>query len=135
VPVRLTAPQETFVRWARVARVATISPDGMPHVVPICPALHDGKVYFATPGTTRKARNLQASPRIALAFDDYVEEWDALRGLMIQGRAKLIRRGLRWQELRDLLQEKYQQYPIVSPIVDGDVIVEVTIDRVAGDVS
>jgi nitroimidazol reductase NimA-like FMN-containing flavoprotein (pyridoxamine 5'-phosphate oxidase superfamily) len=134
VPVRLSAPQETFLRWARVARVATLSPDGMPHVVPICPLLHQGKVYFATPGSSRKARNLVSDPRISLAFDDYVEDWDGLRGLTIQGRARLLRRGNRWRELRDLFNEKYPQYPIVSPIVDGDVIVEVTIDRLLGEV-
>ena len=134
MPVRFTAPQETFLRWARVARVATISPDGSPHVVPICPLLHEGRIYFATPGTTRKARNLRANPRVALTFDEYVEDWDALRGLMVQGRAKLIRRGLRWQGLRDMFNEKYQQYPMVSPIVDGDVMVEVTIDRVVGEI-
>ena len=132
--VRLTPAQETFLRYARVARMATVGPEGMPHVVPICPLLHEGRLYVATEARSRKVANLGANARVALSFDDYVEEWSALRGLMVQGRAKLIRRGLRFRELRDLFYGKFPQYPEVSPIVEGDAIVEVRIDRVAGEV-
>lgn len=132
--VRLTPAQEAFLCHARVARMATVDTEGMPHVVPICPVLDRDKIYVATPKASRKVRNLRASPKVAFAFDDYVEEWNGLRGLLIQGRAKLIARGERFRELRNLFYAKFPQYPEVAPIGEGDVIVEVRIDHLVGEV-
>ncbi len=132
--VRLTPAQEGFLRVARVARMATVGPDGSPHVVPVCPLLDRGMVYVATGAASRKVANLQANPRVALVFDDYVEDWGHLRGLMVQGRARLIRRGPRFDELRELFYAKFPQYPDAAPIGRGDVIVEVRIERVAGEI-
>lgn len=128
--VRIDARVAHFLRHARVARMATTGADGAPHVVPVCPVLDRGRVYVATAGGSRKVRNLEADPRVAIVFDDYVEDWNALRQVMIRGRARLLRRGLRWNELRELFYEKFHQYPEVAPIVHGDVIVEVAIDEV-----
>jgi PPOX class probable F420-dependent enzyme len=130
MPARLTPDVERFLRVARVARMATTGVDGLPHVVPVCPVLDRGRVYAATGGRSRKVRNLEADPRVALVFDDYVEDWGALRHVLVRGRARLIRRGLRWNELRELFYEKFPQYPDEAPIVHGDVMVEVAIDQV-----
>jgi len=56
----------------RVCRVATAGGRGMPHLVPVCQALAGGKIYFAAGSDGRKAH---------------------LKGVMVQGRARLIPRG------------------------------------------
>jgi len=128
--VRIDPRVEPFLRHARVARMATTGTDGLPHVVPVCPVLDRGRVYVATEGSSRKVRNLEAYPRVAIVFDDYVEDWNALRQVMLRGRARLIRRGLRWNELRELFDAKFQQYPEMAPIGHGDVIVEIAPEEV-----
>ena len=51
----------------RIYWLATVSPDGRPHVRPILGLWLDGAFYFITAETTRKARNLAADPRCAIA--------------------------------------------------------------------
>ncbi|HWO70881.1 MAG TPA: pyridoxamine 5'-phosphate oxidase family protein [Actinomycetota bacterium] len=129
-PVRIDPRVEPFLRHARVARMATTGADGVPHVVPVCPVLDRGRIYVATGGGSRKVRNLEADPRVAIVFDDYVEDWNALRQVMLRGRARLIRRGLRWNELRELFNAKFPQYPEMAPIGHGDVFVEIVPEEV-----
>jgi general stress protein 26 len=50
--------------------VATVRPDGRPHLTPIWFAVHDDKWYFVTVPTAVKARNLQHNSRISLALED-----------------------------------------------------------------
>lgn len=50
--------------------VATVRPDGRPHLTPIWFAVHDGRWYFVTVPGSVKARNLQQNPRVSLALED-----------------------------------------------------------------
>lgn len=50
--------------------VATVRPDGRPHLVPIWFVVDDGHWYICTAPDSVKARNLQANPQIALALED-----------------------------------------------------------------
>jgi len=125
--------EREFVRWARVARLATVGSDGAPHVVPICPILHGEKILFASEAATAKVRNIRADPRVALAFDDYVEDWNALRGVTVHGTARIVEAGPEWELGRRLLYEKYPQYEAVAPITEGQtVLVEVAVERILG---
>jgi hypothetical protein len=51
-------------RLARADRywVASVSPDGSPHVMPVWAVWLDGGLWFSTGGRSRKARNLRARP-------------------------------------------------------------------------
>lgn len=120
-----------FVDAARVARLATATPDGRLHVVPICPALDGERIVISTE-PTQKVRNLEADPRVGLAFDDYDEDWSKLRGVSVSGRATIHRDGPVWDRGRWLLYEKYPQYVDDSPIEPGrTLMLEVEIDWVA----
>ena len=56
---------------ARPARLATVRPDGRPHLAPIWIALdEDDSIVFTTGATTAKGRAIQADPRVALCVDD-----------------------------------------------------------------
>ena len=74
---------------ARKMQLATINPDGTPHLVTIFSALIDGRIAFWTYRKAQKARNLARDPRLSClveAGEDYFE----LRGVSIQGRARLV---------------------------------------------
>lgn len=96
-------------------------------MVPVCHVLDDGRIYFGSGRDATKVRNLQKDPRVALVVDLYAEDWDSIKGAMVQGRATLIRGGPKFRKVRALLYKKYPQYPLDSALDESDsVIVEVT---------
>jgi nitroimidazol reductase NimA-like FMN-containing flavoprotein (pyridoxamine 5'-phosphate oxidase superfamily) len=115
------------VQWERVCRVATVSAAGVPHLVPVCHVLRDGKLYFGSGKKGPKVRNLRANPRVTVTVDTYSDAWSGLRGVMVQGTARLIERGPRFRRIRALLYRKYPQYPAEAALGEADsLIVEVT---------
>ena len=124
--VRLKKQLARLVALERVCRVATAGRTGIPHVVPVAHVLADAKLYFASESDAKKVQNLRANARIAVTVDLYSEEWENLKGVMIQGTVALIERGPRFRKVRRLLYEKFPQYPAEAGLEEGDVIVEIT---------
>jgi len=125
--MRLKKAVADLIHRERVSRVATAGATGMPHVVPVCHVVADGKIYFASGDDGRKVLNLRANPRVAVCVDLYSEAWCHLKGVMVQGRATLIARGPRFRRIRALLYRKYPQYPDEAALDESDsVLVEVT---------
>ena len=128
---KLTAAAAELIRWARVSRVATVSAEGVPHLVPVCHVLAGRKLYFGSGSDATKVRNVKANPRITVTVDEYSDHWAGLKGVMLQGHARLIERGPEFTRIRDLLYEKYPQYPKEAALATSDsVIIEVTPSRV-----
>jgi PPOX class probable F420-dependent enzyme len=50
--------------------VATVRPDGAPHLMAVWGVWLDGALYFSTGPATRKARNLRADPRCTISIED-----------------------------------------------------------------
>lgn len=50
--------------------MATVRPDGRPHLVPIWFVWLDGSFYLCTSKKSVKGRNLQENPQIALSLED-----------------------------------------------------------------
>ena len=50
-----------FVASARVGRLATSTPDGIPHVVPVCYALVDDSIYVGLDAKTEGSRRHEAA--------------------------------------------------------------------------
>jgi nitroimidazol reductase NimA-like FMN-containing flavoprotein (pyridoxamine 5'-phosphate oxidase superfamily) len=123
--VRLRKAVAKLLTHERVCRVATAGESAL-HAVPVCQVLEGGRLYFGSDRTSLKVRNLKKDPRIAVVVDLYAEDWDFLKGAMIQGTAKLIRRGPQFRKIRTLLYKKYPQYPGAGALEESDsVIVEV----------
>jgi PPOX class probable F420-dependent enzyme len=130
-PTRLDKTLTEFVTCERVSRVATTGTAGMPHIVPVCHVLAGGKIFFASGDDTRKVKNLRENPRVTVTVDVYSDHWGTLKGVMVQGRARLIERGPRFRRVRDLLYRKYPQYRREAAISPSDsVVVEVTPSRI-----
>jgi PPOX class probable F420-dependent enzyme len=81
---------------ARVARLATVSGDGRPHLVPIVFALVGDVVWSAVdakPKTTRALRrlaNIEATGRASVLVDAYDEDWSALWWVRVDGAAQVL---------------------------------------------
>jgi PPOX class probable F420-dependent enzyme len=81
---------------ARVARLATASADGRPHLVPIVFAMQGNRVYSAVDAKPKRTRNLRRltnvaeNPAVSLLVDEYSEDWDALWWVRGDGRGRVL---------------------------------------------
>lgn len=72
--MRALSPAEidAFLRYGtRTLKVATLRPDGAPHVVPVWFVVDGDDLVFTTSSGSVKARNLRADPRISACVDDH----------------------------------------------------------------
>jgi pyridoxamine 5'-phosphate oxidase family protein len=77
----------------RLARVATVGPDGTPHVAPVGWRFDPDHEWFEVGGMdltrTRKFRDVARTGRAALVIDDVLPPWQP-RGVEVRGRAEAI---------------------------------------------
>lgn len=78
-----------FLSGQRHMSVATLDPDGWPHLVAMWYVLRDGAVHFWTYGKSRKAVNLRRDDRITCLVEAG-ERYDELRGVSLAGRGVLL---------------------------------------------
>lgn len=125
--MRLKRKVAQLIERERVCRVATVNENGMPHLVPVCAVLANGRIYFASGNDARKVKNLEKNPQVAVTVDLYSDDWAHIKGVMVQGTVKLFARGPRFRKIRDLLYVKYPQYRTDAALATSDsVVVEVT---------
>jgi PPOX class probable F420-dependent enzyme len=109
------------VRDARVARLATVTSSGRPHLVPCCFALAGEVVYSAIdakPKSTiavRRLANLRANPYAALLVDHYSEDWSTLWWIRVDGRGRVLDGGAERATAIGVLTEKYPVYLAEPP--------------------
>lgn len=65
------------------AHIATVRPDGSPHVAKVWPAVDGDTIWIGTRATSGKARNLRANPLAALMFEAQGEAY-------VSGEAELV---------------------------------------------
>jgi nitroimidazol reductase NimA-like FMN-containing flavoprotein (pyridoxamine 5'-phosphate oxidase superfamily) len=124
---KLSGKAAALVAGERVCRIATASSEGQPHLVPVCHVLAAGKLYIGSGDDGAKVRNLRTNPRVTVTVDLYSDYWAGLKGVMVQGTAKVIERGPAFQRARKKLYEKYPQYPKEAALSPSDsVILEIT---------
>jgi len=66
----LTEGVRRLIEGVNVAHLATLSPDGAPHVVPVWVAIEGDRIVFHTDPRSRKARNVARDPRVAISITD-----------------------------------------------------------------
>jgi len=94
--VTFTEEEVAFLTQSRLARVATASSDGQPHVVPVVYEF-DGTAFYFTGWHLEKSlkfRNLVQNKKVAMVIDDLVtvSPWRP-RGVEVRGVADLGREG------------------------------------------
>jgi len=101
---------------ARVGRLATVTAEGRPHVVPCCFALLGDTAYSAVdakPKSTlalRRLDNLRANPHASLLVDHYDEDWTALWWIRVDGDGRVVEDGAEHATALAALADKYDQY-------------------------
>jgi len=118
-----------------VARLATITTDGIPHLVPVVFAVggdSNDVVYTAVdakPKTTQRLRrlaNIENNPQASLLVDHYADDWTQLWWVRVDGVAAIHRDDEAMRTGYRLLRAKYAQYQSVA--LNGPVIA-VTVRR------
>jgi PPOX class probable F420-dependent enzyme len=106
---------------ARIARLATVSADGSPHLVPMVFALDGTRLISAVdhkPKATtalRRLDNIAVNPFVSVLVDDYDDDWTQLWWARADG----------WAHVYDsydvsALIERYEQYasqPPTGPVI------------------
>jgi PPOX class probable F420-dependent enzyme len=77
-----------FVARSRTATMATIGPDGTPHLVAMWYGVLDGQIWFETKARSQKAVNLRRDPRLTCLIEDGLT-YDALRGVALEGTGEI----------------------------------------------
>ena len=78
-----------FVARSRTGTMATIGPDGQPHLVAMWYGVLDGEIWVETKAKSQKAVNLRRDPRVSFLIEDG-DTYDTLRGVSLEGRAELV---------------------------------------------
>jgi PPOX class probable F420-dependent enzyme len=88
--VRMTDDEiATFLEQQRTATLATVGPDGLPHLVAMWYAVVDGQLWFETKAKSQKAANLRRDGRATVMVEDG-HTYDTLRGVSLEGRAVVV---------------------------------------------
>jgi PPOX class probable F420-dependent enzyme len=109
------------VQAARSARLATIDPDGRPHLVPIVFVLDGETLYTAVDAKPKRSRrlrrieNARERPDVTVLVDEYTEDWRALWWVRLRGRARVLESGEEAERALGLLAAKYEQYEREPP--------------------
>jgi PPOX class probable F420-dependent enzyme len=127
------------LREARVGSMATVRPDGSPHVVPFVFALVEDdatlRVFWAVDHKTksdrelRRVTNLRANPAVEIEVNSYEEDWRRLWWVRASGTGREVSAPDERAAGLTALCAKYAQYAERPPA--GPVVV-LEIDRVVG---
>jgi len=81
--------------------LATVTPAGRPHVMPVWAMLLDGKLWFSSGVQSRKARNLAARPYCSITTDNPLEP------VVAEGRIELVTATDDLERMLAVENEKY----------------------------
>jgi nitroimidazol reductase NimA-like FMN-containing flavoprotein (pyridoxamine 5'-phosphate oxidase superfamily) len=88
--IRLTSDEQAaFLRANRKCALATIDPEGFPHVVAMNFVMRDGACFMTSYGKAQKVLNIRRNPKVAMMVETgsaYAE----LKGVMMRGDCAII---------------------------------------------
>jgi PPOX class probable F420-dependent enzyme len=105
----------------RVARLATVRPDGAPHLVPVVFVLEDDTVWLVVDEKPKRHDRLQrlvnirGESRVSLLVDSYDEDWSRLWWVRADGRARIVGEGPKLERALSLLLDRYPQERVQPP--------------------
>jgi PPOX class probable F420-dependent enzyme len=127
------------LRAARVGRLATITPESRPHVVPfVFVVVQDERLLRVYSVVDRKLKrstrlqrlkNIAENPAVEIVVDGYDEDWRRLWWVRAAGAGRIVRSRTERESALDALREKFPQYAIDPP---PGPVVAIDIERVTG---
>jgi PPOX class probable F420-dependent enzyme len=126
---RLTDEQVALLKEPQLAHVATVMPDGSPHVTPVWVDTDGEALLFNTAKGRIKYNNLLRNPAVAVSVADKEDDY---RTVVVRGRAEFVEEGA--DAHIDKLAKKYlgkDKYPFKR---EGEerVIVRVIPEKIPG---
>lgn len=108
---------------ARVATLATINPDGSPHVIPIVYAIVEDRLVTAVDQKPKRdpnlarLRNIRADPRVSVLAHHYAEGWHHLWWVRVDGNAQVVSEDPEAITALKARYPQYSQYEITGPVI------------------
>jgi len=126
-----------FLARSRTATVASVGPDGMPHLVAMWYGIIGDAVYIETKAKSQKAVNLRRDPRMVFMVEAGTS-YDTLRGVSLEGTAAIIEASDReeyWAAARSVYERYTGPYtdearPVLEFMMNKRVVVRLTPRRV-----
>jgi PPOX class probable F420-dependent enzyme len=119
--------------------MATVTPEGKPHVVPFVFVLlgdeHHLRAYWAVDQKPKigprikRIENLKVNPALEFVVDGYADDWDQLWWVRVSGTARVVASDIERTQAVAALTKKYPRYVLEPP--KGPVIA-VDVDTVTG---
>jgi PPOX class probable F420-dependent enzyme len=124
-----------FILRSRTATMATLGPNGTPHLVAMWYAVLDDEIWFETKARSQKAVNLRRDPRITCMIEDGLT-YDSLRGVAIEGTGEIIddpdaiwRVGVDvWERYNGPYSDEVK--PLVEVMLNKRIVVRVSPERI-----
>jgi PPOX class probable F420-dependent enzyme len=126
---------QTFLAGARSMTLASVGPNGQPHLVAMWFALIDGEICFETKAKSQKAVNLRRNPLVSCLVEDG-SVYEDLRGVAIEGVAEVSDDAeFLWAIGVNLFERYYGPYtdelkPVVELMLNKRVAVRVQNHRI-----
>lgn len=134
--IALTPDEITaYVARSRTMTLASIAPNGQPHLVAMWYAVIDGMPCLETKAKSQKAANIRRDPRVSALIEDG-DVYEELRGVSLEGTAEVVEDpDFLWQVGVNLWERYYSPYtdemkPFVELMLNKRVAVRINVERV-----
>jgi PPOX class probable F420-dependent enzyme len=136
-PPVISAEIRARLEKTRIAHLATVDAERVPHVIPICFVWDESVFYSAidhkpkriAPDRLVRLKNIRETPHVALLVDQYDEDWTRLWYVLVRGKAELVSAVSEQKRAVQLLRAKYRQYD-ASMLADDAPVLRITPVRV-----
>jgi PPOX class probable F420-dependent enzyme len=117
-----------------VATVATLDPDGTPHLSAAWIRLEEGEIVIGTLQDQRKLQNLRRDSRVALTIQgERINDWGLREYLVLNGSARITDGGA--AELLQRLARTYIAPDVVFPAMPDPprgFVIRIRVERISG---
>jgi nitroimidazol reductase NimA-like FMN-containing flavoprotein (pyridoxamine 5'-phosphate oxidase superfamily) len=130
---------------APVGRLATISPDGTPYVLPVNFAFEGDRIYIHCALEGMKLDNIRANAKVGFETDELIELYSSkekpcncgcyYRSVVARGKAAIVDDREKKVHALLLLVEKYagkEHGEMPADIIDKTCVVEIIVDEISG---
>jgi nitroimidazol reductase NimA-like FMN-containing flavoprotein (pyridoxamine 5'-phosphate oxidase superfamily) len=104
--VEFSKAEERFLKRNELGRLATVCPDGTPHVVPVCYVYRAGCFFVAIDYETTKYRNLLTNNRVAFVVDVY-NPGRGIRGVLVRGHSRILETDSEFRDTYSLFHKRF----------------------------
>ncbi len=103
--IKFNEAEKKFLEMNEVCRIATVSKNNKPHLVPVCYIFKDGFFYIFTDYGTKKIKNIKENPNVALLVDVYKQPRN--KAVLILGKAELLEKGDEYRKVYEIFYKKF----------------------------